>query len=320
MAAIGRHPKAMLATALAAAMALLMPEAAWANPIADAVDAGVSSVLRDACNMALGFASYIMEGSLDVAYLTAPFDDLFPSVYPVIQNIYFTIAIPAANIVLAVMLVVGLVKVLSDMGRADAGVDIWRIIMVFVAYTFMQVAINSSWALMIGMFDMFRSLIVTVSQVGIDAGAMHAPEIGEDVVGTGWLLLAFLICLLLILVSIAAWGITYGVMLVRCIQVYVMTTFGAFPLAFFVAESGRSIATSFVKRYLALLFSGVIIMLLILMYSAILGVFEPPSEPITDPDTANAFLLSLMGPLVASASYVYCMAKSGAWARDFLGL
>lgn len=306
--------------ALALACMLALPDAAYANPITDMVDSGISGLLRDGCNAMLSLSNEIASMAADIGFLTDGFDELFPTVYPILRSIWRTVTIPVSNIVLAVCLVAGLVKVVSNMGRSDGGVDMWQLVMVFVGFTFMLTAVNSSWTLMVMMFDMARDMIHVVMSAGIDAGALSAAEIPDDVVGSGYLLVALLVCMLVAAVSILTYMITYGVMIVRCIQVYLMTAFGAIPLCFIISESSRQIATGFAKRYMALLFSGVIIMMLILMYSAIVGLFTFTAGPITDAESGNEFLMGLVGTLTASAAYAYCMAKSGSWARDFFGI
>ena len=110
-------------------------------------------------------------------------------------------------------------------------------------------------------------------------------------------------------------------LVVRSIQIYVYSAFASLPLAFFVSESGRSVATGFLKRYIAVLFSGAIMALLFMMMSAIAATGGAATQPnFGDADGVLTYCLQMFMGLVPYMAYAFCLFKSGAWAREFVGV
>lgn len=281
----------------------------------------LSGPLRGACNWCLEIANNFIVNTGNLEYLTQSFSDIFPTIEPMIHQIYNTIALPTGNVVLVVFLVVGLCRAVSNMGKSDAGYDLWQILVVFIVYAFMVTILNSSYHLMVGLFNVSRDLIQSVVSVGVNSGVMNVQLIGESATDVGFLLAALIICFLTMIVSFIIFAITYGVMIIRCIQCYVYTTFAAVPLAFFVSESGRSVATGFCKRYLALLFSGVIMVLLMLMYSSIISSFSAfITAGAASADQGITYITALVAPMITSIVFAWSMLRSGQWANDFFGV
>ena len=281
----------------------------------DAVTNGLEDMLRGAANACI--TSLTSPDTLTVGY-----DQMFSGLSPMMYNVHHLAAVPIANIVLAIFLIVGLVKVVSHMGRTEMGVDTVALMSVFIVYAFLKAGIDSSYSLMILGFDISRMLISNVVAVG--AGSMPDNPVNylPDSVGNSALLIVCLIIsVLYLLISLVVKAVASLVLVVRSIQIYVYTAFASLPLAFFVSESGRSVATGFLKRYIAVLFSGAIMALLFMMMSAIAATGGAATQPnFGDADGVLTYCLQMFMGLVPYMAYAFCLFKSGAWAREFVGV
>lgn len=286
----------------------------------DQAATSVEQVLRDGINMCLSVSSSMLQSVVSSDLLTKSFDQIYPSVQPIIYTIHQTAVIPVANVVLAIFLIVGLGKVVQSMGRTESGVDLWQLIMVFVSYALAKAVIDASYELMILCFDLVRNLIKTVMEVGVASGAMTVHAVPKDVNNTGILVVMAVISVLSMLVTIAVCLLSQVVVIVRGIQIYVYTAFAALPLAFFTAESSRSMATGFLKRYIALLFSGAIMALLFIMFGLIIGNIGITSGSADTIEHAVKWICEMCFSLTSVVAFGWCIFKSGAWARDFVGV
>lgn len=286
----------------------------------DTATTNFSDGLRDSCNSLLTFAVSVMHWSADLGMLTATFENLIPGMAGIIQGIHETVAIPVANIVLVIFLVVGLAKLISRAGQYETGIDVWQLVMVFVLYALMKACVDSSYAIMVVLYNMAKMLILGTKNYGFSDTDFVVQGIPDDVTGLGWLLTAWVICLIVVLIAWVVAAITYIVVLVRSVQIYVYTAFASIPLAFFISDGSRSVATGFLKRYIAVLGAGVIMALLLVMQSAIVGQMGATGTAITSFDTGMQFLGEIALSTVSLIGFAYCMFKSGSWARDFMGI
>lgn len=288
----------------------------------DAMTSGLEDLLRGAVNGLLGMANACISSLTSPDALTAGYDQLFSGLSQMMYNVHHLAAVPIANIVLAVFLIVGLVKVVSHMGRTEMGVDTVALVSVFVVYAFLKAGIDSSYSLMILGFDLSRMLITNVVAVGAGSIPDNPVNYLPDSIGNSALLLVCLIMAFLYLaISLAVKVVASLVLVVRSIQIYVYTAFASLPLAFFVSESGRSVATGFLKRYVAVLFSGAIMALLFMMMSAIAATGGAAAQPsFGDADGILTYCLQMLMGVVPYMAYAFCLFKSGAWAREFVGV
>lgn len=285
------------------------------------VDSFVSGMLRGSINSCLSLASTILTASADTSSLTKGFGEVWPTLAPVVKAIHETIAVPIANVVLATFLVVGIVKYMQRLGQADAAADSWTLIMVFVLYALVKSCIDASFPLMVMCFDMCRNAIEAVLQLGGPGGvAVSFAAVPDDVNGAGWLFLALLVSIIVLLASWIASVATQLVIIIRMIQLYVYTALAAVPLSAIISDSGRSIATGFMKKYLALLLTGVIIAILVVMYSVVLTSVGTTADIAAGGEaSAIQYLWELLGSTVTSLAMIFCMFKCSSWARDIVG-
>lgn len=304
------------------AAALIIGAGAVGSWALDEAGDTIGDMLRNAANSMFAMSDTTLSslGSYDA--LTRNFDQIFEGIEPFIYNVHQTAAIPIANTVLLIFLVVGLVKAVSHMGRSETGIDFMQLLLVFVVFAFLKSIIDASYSWMVLAFDIVRSLISSTFAVAGDFSAATASTgmIGDNVENWGALLVAFLVAFLTWIIAVVVSFISSIVITVRGVQIYVYTAFASIPLAFFVSESSRSVATGFLKRYLAVLFSGAIMALLF----CLMGLAVTSGTAVNlDTTESHDFVAGLSNILVSTGGYIafaWCLFKSGAWAKEFVGV
>lgn len=276
--------------------------------------------LRDCVNGVISVSSSMIASLTQSDVLTKPFDELLGPVYPVIYAIHQGVVVSVANVVLVVFLLVGLARLVQDINRTEGGVDLWRLVMVFVLYAFGKTLIDSSFELMVFVYDIVRQLIQAVVAQGAIAGALSATPVGEDVQNAGALMLMVLVSLLSMLVTAVACLLAQVAVIVRSIKIYVMTCFAPIPLAFIISESSRPMATGFMKKWLATLFAGAILALLFIMFGALVGNISMTSVTPDSFEHIVQWCCEMLFSLVSVIAFGWGVYKSGSWAQEFVGL
>lgn len=279
----------------------------------------IEQMLRDAVNGLLAMAQTMVGSLASSDGLLKSFDELIQEVYPIIHNIHTAAVIPLANVVLAVFLVFALVKVMQTLGQNDAGIDLWRILMIFIFFAFAKVVVDNSWAIMTALYSLSVSGISGIMDQATLSGTFSVTEVDEDFGNTGLLIVMLLVSLVTVAVTFIVTAITHVVLIVRAIQLYVYTVFSPLPLACMVSESARSIATNFLKAFVALLLTGLILALLIVMFSFIAGNINVEARP-DDAAGALNWCVQLLLNLVYLIAFGWAFLQSGNWARDFVGM
>ena len=285
---------------------------------ADTASDSISSWLRTWINTNLDQANNALTRYLtDGGMLTRDFDQLFSSVVPMLKGIQSSVVIPLAMVVLMTFLIIGLGNVITAMNRNEAGVDVWQLCMVFISFTFISAVITNSWELMELAYDLVCEVI---RGIGATVNGEYYSGIPDEVENVG-------VLLSLLMTSGVVWVIANGVALLtqviiiaRAVQLYVYTCLAPVSLAFLTAESARPMATGFLKRYLALLFAGVIMAVLFAMMSAILSGFGSMGVAASGYEDTIDWAGHLMFSCVSLLAYGYCMWSAGGWAREFVGI
>lgn len=279
---------------------------------------GIADLLRNCANYLLSVSQSCLQSLADSDLLRDAFDELIPEVYPLLSTIQTNVIIPIAVVVLLIFFVVGLFGVFRTVGETDAGIDIWKIILCYFLLAVGMLLIRNSMDIMIGIYDLGLACIGGILDLGQSSGTFEIDGISEDVEDSGTLLFLMIFSFLSMLGSVAVMGITYFTIIVRSIQLYVYTVAAPIPLAFFVSESSRSMATNFLKKYVALVITGLLLALLFIMMAAVIGSVSIA----TTPDSAEnciAWALELITQLIMPIAFAYCILKSGTWAQELVG-
>ena len=339
--AITKHGAKIAATlgfALLLTLALMLvtpapAHADWLSDFTGWVSSGLDGFVKDVMtiftNPIAALANYFLGASVDLlnrtfdsTLLVADFDSLFSSSYGVVEGIHRGVVTSVANVVLATCFVIGLVKVLQQAGRTETGVDAWQLTLVFVFYAFAKAAVDASWDLCIMAYDIVKALINTITPLtphstpGNPGGLIpnDLDDLGIALTLVVASIVTYCMCLITALVS-------HIVVYVRAIQLYVYTAFSPIPLGFLLAESTRPMATGFVKRYLAVMFAGAIMALLFVMMTYYVAAFDIQGVMAFQKDgDLPAYLASLGVSFAGLLAFCWAMFKSGAWAREFVGV
>lgn len=280
---------------------------------------GFSSLLRGVVNNNLANTNQALKDVTASGLLSKKLSDAQPEAYEWLKTVHKNIAIPLANVVLLVFMVVGLGKVVSHAGRTDSGVDLWQLVMVFVAYAFAKTIIDASWELMEFSYEIVRTFIQATLDKGVQEWDATAPYIGDNVKNPGTL---FTMMLVTLVTWFGAWlcGLVANVVvIVRIIQIYVYTALAPISLGTLTAEGGRQMATGFLKRYAALILSGLIMAVLFILFGLMIQGSTLPAAP-NSPDGVAVWSGEMVASIGWAVAFAYCLFKSGAWARDFVGV
>jgi hypothetical protein len=316
-------------------LASLNPAPATAGPIdslingitsaaSDNINSVLGNTVRNADNFLLGMAQSALEKMTTADWLTRSFSNLLSEVYPVIQAIHKQAAIPLANVVLLIFLVVGLGKVCSDLSMRETGIDLWKLMWVFIVFTFAKLFIDNSFELMMLAYnvvvDGIKLITTSAQNAGASVGILGSEflSVSDDINDLGTLLGIMLTSLLAWLICLITTMLAEITIMVRAIQIYTYTALAPVPLAFMVSESSRSMATGFMKRYIALLLAGAIQMVLFCMMSSICGSIGTSSFVTADGGISSS--TDLLYSLVSLIAMMACIQKSGSWAKEFVGV
>uniref|UniRef100_A0A7C9N9X1 Conjugal transfer protein TrbL n=1 Tax=Muribaculaceae bacterium Z82 TaxID=2304548 RepID=A0A7C9N9X1_9BACT len=280
----------------------------------------IASILREVCNALLYFEATVLSNIATGTDLSKPFTDLIPSAMPIIEAVHWRVSVPLANLVLAIFLVAGLVKVVSHLSASESGVDLWKIMVVFIAYAFMKSAIDSSWYLMGLVYETVMSFLPVISSTSLPAASFT--PLPDTVTDISALMLTLVVAILSLVIVGVCDIVCVTTVVVRSIQIYILTAFGAIPLAFAVSEGGRHMTANFIKKYVALVFSGLILALLFAMMASTVNFVGAVSTPPASGDLVAiaAYSMEIMTMPSLLIAYAFCFLRSGEWARDVMGL
>jgi len=347
------HKGTLAAAALvAAALCCLLaaPDEAEALPILVPIIAGVlagaialdtalpgavswiSDLLREACNFLFSSAQGFLDVAANGSILGNSFMGMFASgsfggseaaggLAEHLHYIQEAYIIPVAMLIATIVFAIALGSLLSDAGGAEAGIDTWQLCWAFISWAGVSVIIQGSWEMMEVAYNITADLI---GRIGGDIHtALNLQVVGDDIVNGGVLLALLLGAILVWAMSIVVALITHASVLVRGFQIYVYTTLAPIALAFLGSRSSRAMATGFIKRWLATLLAGVIMVLLLLCFSELVSGMGMDVGSVAAADGADAVVLWMNNLILSFPLYIaiaFCMVQSGAWAREFVGV
>lgn len=295
--------------------------------IFDGIASGFAAVLRTAANMLLLAANEILKLVSGDNILGNHFGEMFGATAAaknlphVLQTIQTECIIPLAAVIVTVMFVVNLANLLNATAKADSTLDGWQMCWVLLCYAFGMLVITNSWDLMVAVYNMVADVIagISVTSAAFDSEA----PIPDDVKDYGVLLMMLIGALFVLVLSIVVVVITQFSVVARGFQVYVYTTVAPVALAFITSETSRSMATGFLKRWLATLAAGVIMVLLLVCMSTLINGTGGIALAITKATTIGGIIEWFGGLLTSLSLYLalaFCMLQSGAWARELMGV
>lgn len=297
----------LLLAALAAA--LLLADFAHADIFSDAVNLAVVNPLTDTV---LAAASDNL-ASISVASVTNSFDDLFvgTGAYQIVTDVQQSLVTSLAYSVLAIVVLVQMVRIANRLDGAAAVPGVKEVIFLLIFFVIMKFVIDHSVDFCAGFYNGVTDFIKGnealqySTTVGVER-SMTCDSLGIS--GFGGLVSAILFILPISIVSVV---VGYFVVIARNVQLYIYAVFACVPLALLGCEETKQYGMGFIKNFVALCLTGIIIVLILILYPMLL-------QSVGNENGATG--AGIWAPTLAvSALFIFAMTKSGSWARDILG-
>ncbi len=311
----------------------MLPDNPGGYPFQTAIEGiteGFSGLLRDGANGVLNSATDLLMlaggdtilGNSFTEMLSGPGGTTAASgLYRTFESVSHNIIVPFGQMIVSIFLVVALGNVVTNASKNEAGVDAWQLCMVFVSFGFASALVQSCWYLMVIAYNIVAYVINAVSATALTAiGSMAVPS---ECTAPGALLVIFIASLIIWIVCLLIMFIAQISCISRGLQIYVQTTLAPLPMAFITSESSRGMATGFLKRWMATLLAGLILILLIVCMNTIMsgmGDLSLGANVANDMDGVSAWLGQVFMTLMIYVAIAFCMFRSGQWAREFVGV
>ena len=231
---------------------------------------------------------------------------------------------PVASMVLAIVFTLELARVSSKVdGDRELGVKMVatamiKIMLVFTAAQHSELFLKAIDQLGQGVMDSF----VAASPTTGDTSTMGlGDQMRDDIDAAG--VLGQLPCIVLLiipfLVSKAASIVFTVVLLLRFVQIYMMTAFNPLPIAFIAQEETRQWGINYFKQYASLVFQCATLYLAILMYRTLVGGTLNPSK-FKDGDSLSGWVMdNFTGLLLASVMLIGIVMAANSVAKKLFG-
>lgn len=297
------------------------------------INDALASVFRGGCNWACETMGFLLGTTTNSDLLLAQLDNIWGdfswdtgeggvarSASDLISEIQSTAVMPVANLVLLCAFAIGLVKLLQNAGWNEGGIDVYKILVLFVMFGICKALIDNSEVIMAVMYNGGRAIIDSINAwMGADSGFTVQP-IPDSVNDAGGLFMAMILSfVMLLLVFVCAIVVNISIIM-RTIQVLVFVWAAPLPLAFFVSDEGRHIATGFLKRFFGVVLSGAVLMLMLVLFTILLnGAMASYASLAGSATTINDWLGASMTFMPVVGAFALMCFKSGELAQQIVG-
>lgn len=320
----------MLFCALGAAAALLVlvavfPQGAHANFADIAIDA-INNTFKDGAK-GLMIMAFEWISSVNTGMLTNPFDSLFSnggdgamagpgldstdSVYRKVSQVASGLTGTLGYSILAIATIVQICKMA---GRADGNqqlASVKELAFILIYFAVFKALIDNAVPFCEAFYNVFNGLLKTYFTIGQTPGVDNAGTLAQTAVDSfdnnGLAAVGF--AFVVMLACLAAVVISYAVVFFRSVQIYLYTAFAPVALPLLALDETRSFGTGFIRNYIALLLSGLIISFMIIVFPYILAAATL---------NTNGFL-DIAAVLAVCVVLCLGIARSGGMAKEILG-
>ena len=314
------------AITLAVLAALLVPaQPAWAS-IADDINSWLCGVLRDWCNWIFGAQTDVMRSLGAEGVLSAPFATMLTtagdvSMYDIARGVWQVAIVPIGCGVLGLVFTLKLIEISQRMDGNQAMPGVKEVVFLLVFFAVFLFLIQHSFDLMAAIYEVVGLAIDRVEALFGTGGALDMATVSVVTTDDLSALLALLVVVAIIswLVVLIAYIVALVVCWARAIQLYIMAAFSPIPLAFLGFDQTRQIGIGYLKSFGAVCIAGLIILVLLISFPAILGgiVAVNPGTGTPIDAIANGLTYALQY-LAMCILLVLSLVKSGSWARDIV--
>lgn len=231
---------------------------------------------------------------------------------------------PIASTILAIMCVLELARV-STRADGDRELGVKLVAMAMFKLTLVFTAAQHS-ELMLQAIDEIGDSVLGGIQSSVDtSGASSGLGLGDSmrdaIDSAGWMGQIPCLILLLIpfLVSKGATIVVTVVILLRFVQIYMLTAFNPLPIAFIAQEETRQWGINYFKQYASLVFQCATLYLAILMYRTLVGGTLNPSK-FKDGDSLSGWVMgNFTGLLLANVMLIGVVMAANSVAKKLFG-
>lgn len=324
---MGDHPHAVSTVIVAFALLTLFiaPDPAHADIIQDAID-GIGNFFG---GLFISIAAAILNGSMEIireiagdALFTGSFNELLGTsdqnfAYYAVKIADNTVRV-CANTVLAIVIMIQLVKIASQIDRGGGTLPAVRD--VFQLFVFMAIFIflvNHAAELMQGVFDLVNAISVAINNFLGSRSSINDLEFVEDASGDVaqgfFMMIMALACLI---VAIFAYVLAKAMLYARAITIYILTMFSPLAFAFLGLDVTKQWGIGFLKNFVAEALSGAVMLVIIWCFPIIVSSFMPDGNSVS---LAGQTIFLVLNILACCATLCFLLFRSGAIAQKILG-
>ena len=229
-----------------------------------------------------------------------------PGVFNLVQTLSETVVLPIAGILLTFVMTWELIQLIIDRNNMHQ-VDTW-IFFKWVFKTFIAVLIlTNTFNIVMGIFDVSQHVVnnaagVIAGSTAVTPGTMatfRAELMAMDVGPLlGLWLQSFLIQIIVIILNIVVFIIVYG----RMVEIYILTSLAPLPMATLTNQQMSGMGQNYLKSLLAVGFQGLLIMVCVGIYAALVQQIATTGNPISAIWSAIGFTVLLCFTLFKTGS------------------
>lgn len=321
-----RFTYAFAITFLTLAVLFVPATPAYAD-IADDINSWLCGVLRDWCNWIFSAQTNVLRSIGAQGVLSAPFETMLTSgntvsMYDVAHGVWQVAVLPIGCGVLGLVFTLKLIEISQRMDGNQSFPGVKEVVFLLVFFAVFLFLIQNSFDLMAAIYEVIGLAIDRVEALFGAGGAldMTAVSVVTNDDDLSALLALLVIAVISWLVVIIAYIVALVVCWARAIQLYVMAAFAPIPFAFLGFDQTRQIGIGYLKSFGAVCIAGLIILVILVSFPAILGgiVAVNPGTNTPIDAIANGLTYALQY-LAMCILLVLSLVKSGSWARDIVG-
>ena len=207
-----------------------------------------------------------------------------PGVFSLIRTLSETVVLPVAGLLLTFVMTWEFIHLIIDRNNLHE-IDIW-IFFKWVFKTMMAVLLlSNTFNIVMGIFDVTQHVVNNAAGVISGSTAVTADIMAtfrDDLMAMGigpllglWLQ-SFVIQIIVIAMNIAIFVIVYG----RLIEIYILISLAPLPMATLTNQNMSGMGINYLKSLLAVGFQGLLIMVCVAIYAALVQSIATGGDPI----------------------------------------
>lgn len=318
----GRRAAAVATTCLALlALALAAPQPAQAIDILGFFTGSVTDWGKDMMKVGFEWLSSVNTGMLTNSFTSlfsgdgdgttagpglAEMDSAYRKVAEIASGLTGTLGY-------SILAIATIVQICKMAGRADGNqqlASVKELAFILIYFAVFKALIDNAVPFCEAFYNVFNNLAekyFSTGGIGVDnasALADSAAKIAGDNPG-----LVFVLGLIVVVTCFVAVIISYAVVFFRSVQIYLYTAFAPIALPLLALDETRGFGTGFIRNYIALLLSGLIIAFMIIVFPLLLQAAASTGDG----------LASFAGTLAVCGVLCLGLARSGGMAKEILG-